>query len=343
MLAAGLGTRLRPLTLSQPKPLLPVAGSPLIAYTLRALHKAGCDEVAVNLHYQGEKIAARFGAEFEGMPIRYSREKTIQGTLGALRPLRSFLEEFEFAVIVNGDSLARWPITRLLRHHVQHRPKATLLTSSRVRVEEYGGGIGIARDGQVTSFRPTSLEPGARDASDSERVRRRVFAGAQVLSPELLSEIPEGPADLVVDLYEPLLETGGRIEAIESSDFWLDLGTPGRYLEGVLGWTGRGGLGRRGWRSPEADLSSDASVRASVVEPGASVGSGARVRRSLILSGASIGAGCKVTDSVIGFSVSLPPGTVVDRRLVTEARADTPPATNASTVGGLVYAPLGER
>lgn len=339
VLAAGLGTRLRPLTLSLPKPLLPVAGVPVLRHTLLALKKSGCEEVAINLHYQGEKIASRFGSDFEGMPIRYSREDELQGTLGALAPLGAFLAGSDLVVVLNGDSMARWPLAKLLRHHHRHSPRATLMVSSRARVGDYGGGIGIARDGRVTSFK----RPGSDELEDSEETKRRVFAGAHVFSPELLKSAAEPPSDFMLDLYQPLVEGGERVDAVESSDLWFDLGTPRRYLDGVTGRAGKSGWRRRGWRSSEAEVDSEASVRSSVLEAGVKVGLGARIRRSLILSGASIGAGSKVTDSVIGFSVDLPPGTVVENRLVTEARADTPPHEKASVVGGLVYGPLGDQ
>ncbi|MFQ5525276.1 MAG: sugar phosphate nucleotidyltransferase [Thermoanaerobaculia bacterium] len=340
VLAAGFGTRLRPLTLAMPKPLLPVAGLPVLGHTLFALRKAGCEAVAVNLHYLGEKIASRFGSEFDGMPIRYSREDEILGTLGALGPLREFLSESDFAVVLNGDSLAHWPVTRLLKHHREQRPAATLMVSSKAPVDEFGGGIGISREGQVVTFENADENPGAVPDEHSAEDRRRVFAGAHVFSPDLLDDLPDPPADLVRDLYQPLVERSERIDAVESSELWFDIGTARRYLEGVIGWTGRSGLRRRGWWAPEAEVDASASVRRSVIEAGAAVRAQARVRRALVMSGASIGANSRVTGSIIGPSVSLPAGTVVDNRLVTEARADTPPDDRASVVGGLVYGPL---
>jgi len=342
VLAAGFGTRLRPLTLAHPKPLLPVAGAPVLGHTLQALHKAGCEAVAINLHYQGEKIASRFGSQYEDMPIRYSREDPIQGTLGALVPLRSFLADADYAVVVNGDSLARWPFAKLLRRHQEHLPRATLMVSTRARAEDFGGGIGIARDGRVTSFlRPADTdEGGPQEEEEVQEVRRRVFAGAHVFSPELVAELDATPSDFVRDLYQPLVESGERIDAVESNELWFDIGTPKRYLDAVIGWAGKSGWRRRGWWSSEAEVSSEASVEASVIEAGARVAPGARIRRSLVLSGASVGADCRVRDSVIGFSVELPPGTNVENRLVSEARADTPPPPEASVVGGLVYARL---
>lgn len=178
---------------------------------------------------------------------------------------------------------------------------------------------------------------GAASAEEAEAVRRRVFAGAHVFSPELLAQLDAEPADFVGDLYEPLIRAGERIDAVESNEPWFDIGTPKRYLDAVIGWAGRGGWRRRGWWSPEADVSPEAVVETSVIEAGARVARRAGVRRSLVLSGASVGEGCQVIDSVIGFSVDLPAGTVVENRLVSEARADTPPPPEASVVGGLIY------
>ena len=340
ILAAGLGSRLRPLTLAVPKPLLPVAGLPVLGHTLTSLKKAGCESVAINLHYQGEKIASRFGDDFDGMPIHYSREEEILGTLGALGPLADFLSDAELVVVINGDSLARWPLAKLLRHHQEHTPRATLLFSSRARAEAFGGGVAINREGRVVSFTPTpSTEEG-----QVERSRRRVFAGAHVFSPDILLELSrgpsDGPSDFVRELYQPAVERGERIDGVESSSLWFDLGTPQRYLEGVLGWAGAGGWRRRGWWDSEAEVVDEASVKRSVLEAGARVETEARVRRSLVLSGARIGKGSRVTDSIVGFSVELPAGTVIEGRLVTEARANVPPGPDASVVGGLVYSPL---
>jgi len=334
ILAAGLGTRLRPLTLAVPKPLLPVAGLPVLGHTLTSLRKAGCEGVGINLHYQGDKIVSRFGEDFDGMPIQYSREEEILGTLGALEPLADYLADAEFVVVINGDSLARWPLTKLLRHHQEHAPLATLLFSSRARPDSFGGGVAISREGRVVSFQPSAEE------GQGEHDKRRVFAGAHVFSPDLVDGLSPGPSDFVRELYQPAVQRGERIDGIESSGPWFDLGTPRRYLEGVLGWVGAGGLRRRGWWDHEAQVAGESSVKRSVLEAGAQIEADARVRRSLVLSGARIGQGSRVTDSIVGFAVELPAGTVIEGRLVTEARANVPPGPEASVVGGLVYSPL---
>lgn len=117
VLAAGFGRRLRPLTAALPKPLLPVAGRPLVAWTLDALVAAGCEGIALNLHHQGEAIAAALGTHHRGVPLHYSREPEILGTLGAVWPLRDFLAAADEVLIVNGDSLCRWPLRALAARH----------------------------------------------------------------------------------------------------------------------------------------------------------------------------------------------------------------------------------
>ena len=117
VLAAGLGTRLRPLTGTQPKPALPVAGVPVAGRTLALLAQAGCESAAVNLHHLGDRMRAALGDSVAGMPLVYSEEEEVQGTLGALWPLRDFCATADTLVVVNGDSLCRWPLARLLRAH----------------------------------------------------------------------------------------------------------------------------------------------------------------------------------------------------------------------------------
>ena len=107
VLAAGLGTRLRPLTELVPKPLLPVTGVPILGHTLAQLAALGCEAVAVNLHYLGDQIRQRFGDSFAGMRITWSEEPVLLGTLGAFHPLREFFAAADQVLLINGDSLCR--------------------------------------------------------------------------------------------------------------------------------------------------------------------------------------------------------------------------------------------
>jgi mannose-1-phosphate guanylyltransferase len=337
VLAAGLGTRLRPLTSLTPKPLLPVRGVPILGHSLAQLAAAGCEAAAVNLHYLGDLIRQRFGDSHAGMPLTWSEEPEILGTLGALHPLKEFFAPADLVLLVNGDSLCEWPLRKLIRHHLASGARSTLLLTTRPDPARFGGGVGIDRAGRILSFRPGDPERG-------EVVRRHVFAGAHVFSPALLERVGPGRTDIVRDLYSPMLADGEIIDSVVDAGLWHDMGTPQRFLEGVLDWA-RGHwperLWRRSWISPQASLEAGVTVRRSSIEPGAEVGEGARVERSVLLPGARIGRGCVVRETLVGFGASIPPGTWVERRIVMPQSADLSPGLDDSVVGGAVYTPFG--
>ncbi len=336
MLAAGLGTRLRPLTELVPKPLLPVTGVPILGHTLAQLAAAGCEAVAVNLHHLGDQIRQRFGDAIAGVPITWSEEPELLGTLGAFSPLCDFFAPADLVLLVNGDSLCHWPLRRLLRGHLASGAKATLLLASRPDPAGFGGGVGIDRQGRIVSFWPGDPDRG-------EVARRHVFAGAHVFAPELLEKVGPQKADIVRNLYLPLLDEGVPLQAVVTARRWHDLGTPQRFLEAVVDWSRAGWperLWRRSWSSPEAGIGSGAKVRRSAVEAGAQVGDGAQVERSVLLPGARVGKGSVVKESILGFGAAVPPGTWVERRIVMPQGAGVAPGMDDSVVGGAVFTPI---
>jgi mannose-1-phosphate guanylyltransferase len=344
VLAAGLGTRLRPLTESTPKPLLPVAGLPILGHTLAQLAAAGCAGAAVNLHHHGDQIRRRFGESFAGMPLTYSEEPELLGTLGALYPLKEFLGAADQVMLVNGDSLCRWPLRRLLRAHLaQGRPQveppaATLLLTSRPDPQRFGGGVGIDARGDVVSFRPG--EPERVPA-----VRRHVFAGAHVLSRELLERVGPGVSDTVRDLYTPLLAEGRRIATVVSGRSWHDLGTPRRFLDATLEWAQADWperLWRRAWVSREAVLGSGVRLKGASLEAGARLGDKVTLERAVLLPGAQVGSGSTLRDVIVGPGAVVPPGSWVERRVVTAWHDGRPRGLDDSVVGGVVYTPFAE-
>lgn len=338
VLSAGLGQRLRPLTAQLPKPLLPVLGRALVAHSLDRLRAVGCEAVALNLHHLGARIEEAVGAEWAGISVTYSYEQELLGTLGALRSLRRFFEPADLVLVINGDSLCRWPLERLLKRHLRHRPPATLLVAERAEPARFGGGIGIeGKTGLVLDFRPS----GARDP---EGVVRRVFAGAHVLESSLLAALDgtDGPGCLVRDLYEPMLRRGERVRAISSRARWHDLGTPERYLDGVLDLArGRGPvrLVRRSWVAASARLARGVQLKRAVVESGARVGEGSRLEDSLVLTGAAVAERSHLRRTVVGPGVELPRGARIEGRIVTPLSAGRV-SSGDSVVGKLVYTPL---
>jgi len=335
VLAAGHGQRLRPLTEFAPKPLLPVHGSPILSRTLAAIAELGCERAAINLHHLGENIRQALGGAHGGVGITYSEEKELLGTLGALVRLREFLAPADLVLIVNGDSLCRWPLKALVAHHRSSGAAATLLMSKRARPENFGGGVTVDAEGRILAFSTLADAP--------EGSRQRVFAGAHVFSPKLLEGLEDGPSDTVRDLYQPLLESGAVIDSLETTRRWYDLGTPARLLEGVLDWKDGGWgsrLARQPWRAPSSQISRAARVRNSVVEHGVVIGEAASVEGSVLLTGARVGPGCTVRDSIVGYDTVLREGTDVEGRMVTPVIATVPPREIDSVVGGLVYSPI---
>lgn len=336
VLAAGEGVRLRPLTQITPKPLLPVAGDPILAHTLRYLALAGVEVAAINLHHLGSKIRERLGSQHGIMPLVYSTEEELLGTLGALVPLKYVFEPADLVVVVNGDSLCRWPVARVIETHLKTGAAATLLTTDKPALDDFGGGVGIDAKGHVVSFQSR------RDFG--QVARRTVFAGFHVFSPRLLDRVEGGPADFIRDLYEPLLTEGGILKAVTTNRDWHDLGTPRRYLEGVLDWTQCRPAGRlpraRTFVAPGVHVHPTARLLTSVVEQDVEIGFGARVDKSLILPGAKIGRESDIADAIIGFGVELPPGTRVERCLVNTRVAGYSAGPRDSMIGDLVYTPL---
>ena len=347
VLAAGFGTRLRPLSGVLPKPLLPVLGRPLLAHSLDRLRQIRAEAAAINLHHLASQVEAAIGPEHEGLPLRYSHEELLGteplGTGGALVPVLDFLRDADVALVINGDSLCRWPLQALLRRHRGSGADATLLLTTRADPKRFGGGVGVGRGGFLVDFRPPSQ--GADGAAE-----RLVFAGAHVLSTRVLDRAAalRGPADLVREVYEPMLREGARFAALKSATPWHDLGTPARYLDAVVEWTRprllrrfRARFLRRGFRAETAKIDPDARLRAALVEQDAVVGAGARLEESLVFPAASIGRRCELLRAIVGPGVALPDGAAIENRLVTLQQTRQSLGAGDSVVGDLVFTPIG--
>jgi NDP-sugar pyrophosphorylase family protein len=315
VLAAGLATRLRPLTRARPKALLPVLGRPLIGETLGRLEAAGVEATAVNLHYLPDAIESELGERWGEMPLVYSREQEILGTLGALGPLRDFLGEADLIVLVNGDSLCDWPLRELVDRHLERGAFSTLLLSSSADPVDFGG-VGIDAEGRVVAF------PGAPEVGDV--ARHLVFAGCHVFGADLLRRVPEGNACIVADLYRPGLAQGLDLGSLVSDARWHDLGTPGRYLKAVLDTLERRGAGPRDSHLGDGvEVAPGARVLGCVLEPGARVQEGAVCEQCLILPGAVVGKGAYLRRCIVGDGVQVPPGKELSGAMVTPAAWDT--------------------
>lgn len=223
LLAAGLGTRLKPLTNKIPKPLIPVNGIPLIFYNLALLKKYGIWEVVINLHYRGEQIQSLLGdgSRF-GFKLQYSYEKNILGTGGGIKRAERFLKKDPF-LVMNADIIIDLSLKRFLqKHHTKHG-MATLVVIKSPHADQYGP-LFVNRRGQIGAFLKPPRKSGA--------YQKTIFAGVHLVGREIFASLPANKKTCIIrDSYIPLLQSGRTFFAHVNRGYWNDLGTPSRLKQ----------------------------------------------------------------------------------------------------------------
>lgn len=309
VLAAGLGERMRPLTLSRAKPVLPLLNRPLICWTLERLARAGVKEVVVNLHHRPESVRRVVGdGRSLGLSVRYSREPTLLGTGGGPRRVRRWLGR-DPVLLVNGDIFFDFNLGTLLRRHREMKAEVTLALCANPDPGCYSLVLTDARD------RVTSIGRGPRKS----RAAPALFAGIHVISPGLLERLPPGPSDTVKDLYLPLIAQGRPPSAVWLRGAWYDLGRRESYHAAAMA------LLRRPWARTiavhrQAQVHPHASVFRSVLGAGCVVAAGARVRSSVLWEGVSVGAGATIRNCVVADRVAIPAQATIENVVVVRGR-----------------------
>jgi NDP-sugar pyrophosphorylase family protein len=223
ILAAGLGTRLRPLTNTIPKPLLPVGGTPLIVWNLLLLRRHGIREVIVNLHHLGHLIEKELGdGSTWGMQIIYSQEPTILGTGGGLKQAEEFFAGEPF-LVMNGDTLCELNVADLCRFHERRNPLATMVVREDPDVDRWGA-LELDADQRI-------IRINGRGRPSHEPVVKRMFAGVHVIHPRLLRTVPVGRQSSIIDAYVGEIEQGESVYGYRLHGYWSDVGTSQRYAE----------------------------------------------------------------------------------------------------------------
>ncbi len=239
ILAAGEGTRLRPLTLDRPKPMVPINDKPLLEITVGWLRSHGVTDIAINLHYCPEVIVRHF-RDGSGLGVRivYSHEDKILGTAGAVRKLDGFLRD-DPLVVVYGDVLTDLDLGALLAFHRQMaaRDPALGVTLSLYHVPNPTevGLVGLDKDGRVTRF----LEKPKPEQVFTDLAN----AGVLVMEPSIAEYIPADTFyDFGHDLFPSLLQAGVSIYGWVISDdtYLLDIGSPEKYAQAQREWPLRG-------------------------------------------------------------------------------------------------------
>jgi phosphoheptose isomerase/dTDP-glucose pyrophosphorylase len=235
ILAAGEGTRLLPLTLDKPKPMLPINGRPLLHYTLEWLRAAGIQDVAINVHHQPEAIVEHFGDGSQwGVKLLYSPEDQLWGTAGAVRRLNGFIDNRSL-VVVYGDVLTNLDLRRLMAFHRQQLardPSLGVTLSLQHLPSPIGKGlVELDGTGRVTRF---VEKPAAH-----EMFGDLVNAGVMILEPSVIDRIPRDTFyDFGQHLLPELLRSDISIYGwiIPSQTYLIDIGTPENYAQAQRDW-----------------------------------------------------------------------------------------------------------
>ena len=271
VLAAGAGTRLRPLTNTLPKPLAPVGGAPVVVRLLDALRL----DVALNVHHGAELIERVVGPR-----ATYLREDWLRGTAGALRGAASFLGSDDFLVL-SADGVHEIDLDALVDAHRSSGAAATI-TVKRIARPETCAVVSLDGRGFVERF----VEKPDDVFSDLASI------GVYCFAPGVLEFVPDDrPFDIAGELVPALLAAGLPVAAYETGSWWSDIGDPSELLAANLHFA---------HVAEPSSVASDAVVESAMVGPHSRVGAGAVVRRALVLPGAEVPAGAVVEDAIHG-------------------------------------------
>lgn len=310
VLVGGEGTRLRPLTETTPKPLLPLVDRPLLHRVLDHLAQHGVHEVVLSSPYL-EETFRQFIDQREGDPkITWITEVAPLGTGGAVV---NALEHLDGTFLVlNGDILTDLDLTAMLAFHRGNRAAATISLTHVADARPYGL-VATDQSWRVLEFREKPVEPVPGD----------VNAGTYVLEPATLSGWePGAPISIEREIYPALIARGEPVFGFLSDAYWMDLGTPEKYLQAHFDLL-EGRVSDVSVPAPfvavTATVSADARLGLRVVVgEGSSVAAGARIDDSVLHAGAVVGAGARVRGSVIGRGAAVGAGATVDGCVLAE-------------------------
>lgn len=313
MLVGGQGTRLRPLTVSTPKPMLPVAGVPFTVHQITRARDAGITRIVLAISYRSEVFREFLVDTDLGIEVVIATEEEPLGTGGAIRNALPHLSSAgdDPVVVFNGDVLTGVDIAGLVRHHVDTLSDATLYLTP-VPDPRAFGLVPTDAAGRVTGFLEKPQTP-------EELVTNQINAGCYVFRASVISSIPTGrPVSVERETFPQLLAEDARVSGVVDHGYWLDLGTPLAFAQGsrdlVLGRAPSPAVPQIGESLvlAEAAVAHDAVlVGGTTIGRRAHIDSGAVVEGSVVFDDAHVHAGARIRDSIIGAGAIVGEGTVL--------------------------------
>ncbi|MBO4331042.1 MAG: NDP-sugar synthase, partial [Oscillospiraceae bacterium] len=317
ILAGGEGTRLRPVSLLRPKPMIRLFDKPLLEHTVELLRDNGFDEICMTLMYLPGKIRDHFGDGSRwNVSIEYRVEQTPLGTAGSVKRCEDFINGEEF-IVVSGDAACRMDLRSFAEYRRSVDADAAIMLSQCFEPGEYGLVLTDGA-GRVTGF----IEKPSADRIYTDLVNTGIY----MLTPGVLDSIPASvPCDFGSELFPALLGSGARIYARADPGYWNDVGSCGAYLRTSCDLLPQG----ESFVSPGAEVSAGcligpkavigsgsrigrgSRISGSIVD-GACIGGGCRIEGSIVCAGAAVGVNCRLSDGcVVGDGASIGAGSVI--------------------------------
>jgi NDP-sugar pyrophosphorylase family protein len=308
LIAGGFGTRLRPLTYTRPKHLLPIANRAHIHHVFDLLQRHRIDEAVLLTSYLAEAFEGAVAeAAARGMRVEVTHEAEPLGTAGAMKNAEALVGDETFFAF-NGDILSDLDLTAMLEFHRSRDAEGTIVLTP-VEDPSAFGVVPTDPDGRVQRF----IEKPPRDEAPTNLIN----AGVYILEPSVLSRIPEGlewSAERA--LFPGLVEDGARLFATPTDAYWMDVGTPAKYLTANLdALSGRFETAAVPLPGPhavvvasDAEVAPDARVSSACLASKVVVEEGATIERSVLLPGAVVSSGAEVRDSILGADVTVSAG-----------------------------------
>ena len=308
IMAGGQGSRLRPLTIHRPKPMVEVVGIPVIDFVKDALVQGGVDEVIITTGYRGKSLANHVESwNSDAIKAWVNEEEVAMGTAGSVKLLAKELTET--FIVGSGDTLASFDIAGLLALHKEKGAMATMALWQVENVSEYGVvGLSETRDGEINS----NLENGwisrfQEKPSPQEAFSKVINAGLYILEPEVLDLIPEDEKfDWSRQVFPQMLELGMPLYACLTKGIWFDIGRPSDLLKAQniilenrdLVWT-------QIPENPNSESDIKGRCDGSIALKGSAIAEGSIVKNSLLMAGASVSRGCEIENCIIGRNTAI--------------------------------------
>jgi len=332
IMAAGYGTRLEPLTLAVPKPMVPIVNIPTMQHNLELLKSYGLKDIVTNLHYHPEQIQNYFGDGDEfGVDLTYSFEEKLLGTAGGVRRMAVDIAGInETFVVLSSDALTDINLKQLIAFH---RKKKSLMTIALAKVEEVGqfGVVIQDEDGRITGFQEKP-EPEAA-------LSHLANTGIYVIEPEILKMMPEGFYDFGRELFPRLASYKAAFYGYPIIGYWSDVGNLEKYIEASYGVGSREKIDRSaGFEGSviigdSCNIGKNVYIKDSVIGDKCTIEDGAIITGSVLWSDVVVEQEGQINQSVVGnwchvgAKAKIAEGSVIANRTILQKGAEVPPRT----------------